>query len=444
MLEVLAACAALAFFADNKRKENEIARQRFQQEKAMNDATLAGIKDELGLKREALEIERERNQLNQTTLGALGNISEQLAVKIASDLRQHCDWAVTAITQAGLNPHGGSIIMQRSGHYQAEKIFLAREFGPLLFERCKILVEAGWRVHLFVDSGSTLIPFIDDLARRSVRAKEEPWLKEKRLELYTNNLAGALAHMEHGREIYEDPYSDLVIPMRVLAGTPLATFAAVAGPQTVKMIMEMGQGNSKDSNVKVIGVITGNWIRIRRTFPRIPVPLARGLEHKEIKQAVVDTADEIYVLAPLGKLCIDITEEEINNLLEFSSGSLDRSRQRYGDLKIDVGLSKPTKAPRVKLITTSRRSDGFVLYRLSEKLIDYLGESDREDDVHHNKVVKTMAPSEFAQSNIEDLPHLAWSFSNLDPLWELQLEQELPHSHTRTQRVRSKLFLIDR
>jgi hypothetical protein len=455
-LEVAMAVGAFAFFGINKRRENAIAQMRVNNEKALNDARIIAAEEDntfrrqsLEFERQRLEIERKRGEINTATLEVAHDLSNILGARIASELRLHCDWAAAALSQAGLAPNGRSIINQRSSHYHGEKLFLAEAFAPLLLARCRAYVENRIRVRLFIDSGSTLIPLIDQIARNSVRASKEDWIKSKLLELYTNNLAGAISFMEHGRETYEDPYSDVVLSMNILPGHPLATFAAVSGPETLKAISNMRSTATDDHHphetVKIIAVITGNWVRARRSFPRIPVPLARGLGHLDVKQSIVNVADEIFVVAPLGKLGIGIATEDFNDLMDFELDSPVKARQSYSDLRIDVPTDPHRLDPYiVKLVTTSRPNPSFVLYNQSAKLLAHMNESN--DDSKRGQdpgIITAIQTQDFASRGIRELPHLAFPFDKLDREWQAQLETELPHPHTRNERTKMRFFLID-
>jgi hypothetical protein len=123
---------------------------------------------------------------------------------------------------------------------------------------------------------------------------------------------------------------------------------------------------------------------------------------------------------------------------------VDLSQKSYLDLEIDVNTS-PKIAPRVKLVTTLRSDRSFVLFNLSERLKTHLGESavDSPNEIKE-KIWSSPSAEDFVKSRIEDMPHLMFSFINLDPQWEIQKQSELPHEHTRVDRIQKALFLIDR
>ena len=160
-----------------------------------------------------------------------------------------------------------------------------------------------------------------------------------------------------------------------------------------------------------IGVMTGNWIRLRRTKPRGPVPLARGgvsddIEsiaklgtHLKFKQTLVNKLDEIFVIAPLGKVWsgVDVDYNKVNEVFGYEEDPEDPEKKAYNEVKIDN-----ESAPKVKLVTTSRPDD-FLLHTYSNQVRNFLALSPNE----------TPNLKRFINSNIQDMNHLVFDSDRL-------------------------------
>jgi hypothetical protein len=370
-----------------------------------------------------------------------------IAAELALQLRQNTDWAADALSRARLHSGGHSLFTDRSNHYHEEKLVLADRFVPMLLARCKSLVEQGFRVIILVDAGSTLVPVLERIARDVVfcRLRSEAWVGPSTFSLYTNSLAGSLVLMEHGRLIASNPYSDMAFDAHVLPGTPLATFAAVVGSATEKALHEIGlardDAQQKDQKLRVIGLTTGNWVRIRQTSPPCPIPLARGvlplepgIGHCSFKQQLVMKSDEVYVLAPLGKIFSGVGNDEINRVMGYTKGNPDKARESYDEIKVEG-----ENTSKIKLVTTIRPPDGYLLSRSSERLLAIFGSA-----LHHVgaplKVILPSGESIAGYSNISEVPHIAFLLAKTYVHPILELEAEFPHGHTRDTEILKTLF----
>ena len=219
-------------------------------------------------------------------------------------------WAHRALEAAKLLPYKDTLFGERTQHFKEEKEELATRFTPHLIKRCEALIEEGRRhVYLLIDAGTTLYPFFRIIGQETSKLwqRGEKWLEY--LHLATNNLPGVEQLMLTGRQTQYGRYSKLAIEdCQLLPGVPLPIFASVAGEQTNEAILNLRrQALAKgDSDQPVfISLVVGNWIRIRRTTPRCPVPMARGIEHLKVKDTLIHIADEIFVISPLGKIFVN-------------------------------------------------------------------------------------------------------------------------------------------
>ncbi len=167
-----------------------------------------------------------------------------------------------------------------------------------------------------------------------------------------------------------------------------------------------------------IGITTGNWIRLRRTIPACPIPLARGSGHLSFKQTLIDNSDETYVVTPLGKIFLKNSLEDVNKALGFEHSKSTQDLKEYREVLIEN-----EKAKTVFMVSTSR-FEGRVLSTLSTYVraslgVDYVGSGD-----------------------INIPGHVLFPFDKLNANWYFQIEQEFPHAKTRIPEFYKKYFFV--
>lgn len=365
--------------------------------------------------REALQEESEN----------LRGLTSRLARTISDHMAADTRWASEAMERAKLGAFGKTLFGERVGHFYDEKEFLAEHFIELLINRCRWLIHDGKRVCVLIDSGTTLHPLFRHLGEKAVaiRQNEETWING--LTVVTNNLPGIETLMDVGRLNPNDRYSSLAIACRLLPGVPLPVYSAVTGKLAIKALNELRDEQEHEEpkgNFYFVALVTGNWIRVRRTEPACPIPLARGEGHKDFKQALVDMAAETYVVTPLGKIFTRAPLAEVNAALGFDKNHAARAKQPYEELEINA-----EKALTMKLVTTSRTANR-VLYKLSVRVQSDLGSDDRED---------------FVTASAQDVPHLYFPFDEkLPKAWHEEILTEFPHPSTRKPAIRQKYFLV--
>lgn len=383
------------------------------------------FRDSLNFQKKQLEETKQdredRREWLQRETVRITDVSELLASSIATQLKNDAGWAFEALDKAKLIPHAQTLFAARLGHFHDEKEHLADHFTPLLFKRCKRLVESGLSVCLLIDSGTTLYPFFDRLGRTSVLCYEnkEDWINK--LVIVTNNLAGIEALFQAGLVNPRHRYSSLAVACHLLPGVPLPIYSAVTGQETNDAIQRLR--DNYDKNTVIIGLTTGNWIRLRRSTPSCPVPLVRGTGHLEFKQALIDNSDEIYVVTPLGKIFVDVPPGELNKALGFSEDYPDPDKQPYKEVNISN-----EKAKYVSIVTTSR-APGRVLSELSTRVQVILNLNDQ-------------FVGQFPSVASTDMQHIAFPFDMLPDIRYLEIDTEFPHIQTRQEAFRSKFFFV--
>ncbi len=348
----------------------------------------------------------------------LGKMYKPLSELIAKDLIANSEWAVQAIEKAKLGPYSQTLFGDRSSHFREEKENIASRFVPLLLSRCKSLIEKEEKnIYLILDSGTTLLPFFTLLGKRSVQAYDNndknPWIDK--ITIITNNLPGIETLMEVGRPKHTNRYSRLAVNCHLLPGVPLPIYSAVTGEETEKALIELHK-QVKDSigdKAIFIGITTGNWIRIRKSDPRCPIPLARGEGHLKLKQELLNASDELFVIAPLGKIFANSSLKSVNRLLGLKSEDIDPEKKEYDELNID-----DNKASVVKLVTTFRR-DGRLLQNLSRYIQGQLQVDERVDE------------EKFINAKTGEIDNIVYLFDDLPKEEYLEREMEFPHLHTR-------------
>jgi hypothetical protein len=357
----------------------------------------------------------------------VSDLSSELAESVSRRLADDPHWAAAALEAAKFLPYQDTLFGERAGHFKAEKEELARVFCPHLLSRCRSIIETTDRdVYVAIDAGTTLLPFFRIIGVETVRAaqqggQEAEWLN--RFHLVTNSLPGVEELMRTGRRTQYDRYAKLAIDCELLPGAPIPLFAAVAGDQTEEAIARLRARVGGPERAVVMAVVVGNWVRIRRSSPRCPVPMARGKEHLGVKNALIRNADEVFVVSPLGKVFVGHSNAEVNQALGFAGGR-GIEREPYAEALIDDDLAR-----RVKLLSTCR-PEGRILCRHSHALEDALGAVVGED----------IDGERFAQTAIQDLPHYLVPFIHLPANPALEFEEEFPHFHTRLTHVFLDMF----
>ena len=349
---------------------------------------------------------------------------KKLAEGIASILRTEPGWAAEALGRAKIKPRGESVFLDRMGHFYDEKEALAENFTSLLIERCHLLTQSNKKVFLLIDSGTTLYPFFErlglQLARRKAQGQE--WIDK--LRIVSNNLAGIETLMNEGRINSKDPHSPLAVTCHLLPGEPLPIYSAVTGDVTNKALTSLRKREGPQA--RFIALTTGNWIRLRRSQPTCPIPLARGKGHFEFKQKLFNISDEVYVVAPLGKVFIHASNDEVNRVLGFAQDATGQEKS-YREVKI---LGK--KPAVTKLISTYRPPD-FLLTTHATRLCALL-------DIDQNEPFEILREKFRKTKEIHDIPHILFKFNELsDNLW-LQFITEFPHEHTRHEEFVRRFF----
>ncbi len=394
------------------------------QKRKMHEEDIRIKSEEYNLKK--LQFEEEKNQRRdvqnwiEAQSGIITDVAGTLSDKIAANLKKDTRWATVALEEAKLMPHTQTLFGARLQHFAGEKKYICEQFLPILLRRCRYHVNNGRQVIILIDSGTTMYYLFNKLGDETVKYHQNNDDFIKNICVVTNNLPGVGALIETGRINPKNRYSPLAIRCELLPGTPLPVYSAVLGKRTEQAINQLKSERGTDT--VVIGLVTGNWIRLRRSAPACPVPLARGDGHLEFKQVVIDSSDEVYIVSPLGKIFVGISRDEVNNALRFSDKCADPEMLSYSEVNIDED-----KAKRTKLITTHRKP-GRLLHDLSSR-IDFLLD------------VRDTGYDYLLDGKYEEIPHIVFPYDELPDTSYEQMLIEFPHSHTRRKDFMQTYFL---
>ena len=386
------------------------------------------MESDLKFRQQQQETELKRREEYKTWLdeqeSKILSVSSQIAEAVSQQLSKNVNWASDALEKANIKPAAQTLFAERWGHFRKEKEFVASNFCPLLIRRLRNLSLEKSHIYLVIDSGTTLFPFFKKIGQETVNCylNKEEWMNN--VTIVTNNLPGVDSIMKYGRIQPNNRYSSLAINCKLLPGAPLPVYSAVTGEDTTETLQNYR--NRTENDCFFVGLLTGNWIRVRRSEPPCPVPLARGKGHRGFKQAIIDACDEIYVISPLGKLFVGPGPEELNKILNYDVKSQNPDWQPYKEVTISN-----EKAKTVSLVTTSREKNR-ILSPLSERLKERLN--------FKNEIIEECVIPDLKEDN-KNHGHIIWPFDDLPKhKWE-EIETEFPHSHTRTKAFMEKFFV---
>lgn len=272
---------------------------------------------------------------------------------IYQKLKDDPSWAETALEKASLGEFSGTIFGKRIEEYKEEKKFIADRFIPILWKRIRYLIDKKkYHVYIFIDSGSTLFHLFRYIGRQITNSYDanEDWIKNRKmLTIITNNVPGITDLMRTARPHGMSPYSHVNTQCMLLPGETLPAYWAVTGKETIEAIEEYANKAKQQRPAVIISITTGNWIRVRRSAPACPNPIAFGDGHVDVKNKLIEVSNEIYVLSPLGKIFYNKPRKELIEGLELCKRDDERAAGPFEEVWID-----DQKAHNVKLVSTSR------------------------------------------------------------------------------------------
>ncbi len=232
-----------------------------------------------------------------------------------------------------------SLFDRRQAHFAPEKELLAKTVVEML--RKQIEEDENLSIILILDAGSTVFPIFRLLCRHPTFQFDRN--NASRLRIITNNLPGVSDLTKFGR-IGERRVAKTLFKCRILSGYAHSEYEASLGDQTANDLksaigeFEQAIQSQGGNRIKVVSVTTGNYVSLSEGV------LARHRNHVEIKSVMLEVGDDVYILAPLGKL-LPYTALEVNSLLDLSGeegySSSKSWTQRMGNITMVVTIRKP-------------------------------------------------------------------------------------------------------
>lgn len=309
----------------------------------------------------------------------------------------------------------------RSKHWRLEKKFLSQEFVKFIGNRIKHIRKNknNSKVAVIFDAGSTISPILNELGIQASEV-EDHWTRHNDISIHTNNLTGVLMLLSH-KDFNEkdDRHASLPFECSVLPGDVLSAYAATASVSTLSAIKEL----RKKEKIYIIAISTGNYIFLD-VNKKFIAPIARTGMHPDIKSALATCADEIYYIAPLGKVILAKDEsleqlrDRFNKKMGFSDDAKKPSQCSYKlSFECDTEVCEDPQDwyPKSILVTTTRFPGRFF--------------------TPHSSKVNSGALGTFKDHSsipLKDGPYiLSWPYKMLPRIYDEQMEIEIPHDYLR-------------
>lgn len=303
----------------------------------------------------------------QFSAGSRDQLADMLADDVTSILLQDKSWARRFIQTAHLGWSGG-ILQSRVAHYNAEKRYLATVFSNYLFRRIEHLLDRNENVYILIDAGSTNLLFCEKFWPYLRQISQKP--RKGKVTLVTNSepVADAYAEQRQNGSFADDGTR---IVCEVLGGEVQHDYAALTGPITLSNLIDCTDHQRRHG--RFIALVGANFVRLDKPRGAHIIPLVRGAGQKDVKEKYVERADEVYVIAALGKMFM-ATTKIINDTFALVGKGKQPGRV-YEDVPI-----RGAKSDRVKLVTTYRAESTSILHRHSDVILTRLGWPNPDDN----------------------------------------------------------------
>lgn len=274
---------------------------------------------------------------------------------------------------------------ERANHYRTEKAKLAKAVVTVLEQRLKYLADHKKinRVRVILDAGTTISPVFEELGWLAKKS-EGDWISK--LDIYTNNVRGLQIlfslNDKNEDDRQADRYQDIPVKCKVLPGSILSAYQAIADESTVNRVLGFNsEPDCRDDNSYVIGITTGNYVLFDHDKMEV-LPIAKIGHHPHIKAAMYHVSNEIFLIAPLGKVLRVENDEDIRTTLSnlnkdfgYKQNAANEAEKPYrlvepeilSDLEYACEDTISLWNRKTVLFTTSRK-EGAMLSHHAEKL----------------------------------------------------------------------------
>ena len=210
---------------------------------------------------------------------------------------------------------------ERLNHFSDEKKILAETLVTKTLPRVFLEIHKDNPnmacLNLILDSGTTIAPVFRYLKGYGLPSFTflENSDKKPKVRIYTNNLAGI-------REVYMvDPNFSKLSDRNftLLGGQPLSNYRATTGEDTQKALdLIWEKQKASNGEILTLGIITANCFVGGTDLKNLSI-CARGAGHLEFKESIVDNANYLILLTPLGKLLRFDNVNDLNKILPKST-----------------------------------------------------------------------------------------------------------------------------
>jgi|GEM_PF-3248978 len=355
----------------------------------------------------------------------------------------------------------------RSQHYAEEKVCIARLYIQFLKRRVIALLDDGKlnrdmkrnKIIVVLDSGTTIAQIFENLGKDAYEyidktGKDGHWTTRSDISFFTNSIRGVLCLFKYRDQTSR--YSEIPFKCHIFPGKILSPYEAIADADTVKSILSL-----KREGHYVIFVTTGNYL-IYNTNDQVITPIARAGFHPDVKAAGYTIADEVHVIAPLGKVLMNCgkvgkteriqrTLSAFNDALGYHADASDeadksyvlvspdmlKNKNAYADIGADqetliMNQTLPEWSKKTVLVTTSRESADERRFWFSKHFWKLERELDRGFD-----------PDTRAIDFQNTRPFIVYEpFDGLPLSTKLQPKIEIPHKNLRNKDILSRFFEV--
>ncbi len=323
---------------------------------------------------------------------------------------------------------------ERTSDFHDEKGAIAEILINLLEKRVTFLKERyqNKKIEIIVDAGTTFVSFFTELGYKA-STKKDYWTKD--ILFLTNNIHGLHKLCRYNRDFVikdvnesnQGIINNTPIVCKVLPGIADSPFQAIVSDETLDYLVKY-----KKDKVYRICLTTGHYVLSSVNSPQHVKTIARTEIHPRVKSAMMETSDEIYIVAPLGKVLttvdinttIDRLLEEFNTKHGYIENIKIPEREAYKFVKSNsLEERQESKSPELQyeakaVLVTTRRSNhkNNLLYNHSKYIQDNLKSFNEE------KIDKQSF----------DGPYIYSDEFNVNPNYKsMELEIEIPNKKLR-------------
>jgi hypothetical protein len=276
---------------------------------------------------------------------------------------------------------------RRRTHYAPEKMLLAKVLVHKVLPRVIREIYSQHpnmtRLHIIIDSGTTLTPVFPELVLSKIPRKENV-----EVNIYTNSMSGIEEIHKLG---YREDMEFKEENINLIGGHPLHKYRATTGETTQDFLKFLWNNPSKEQHIVTLSILTANWFLAGANLKQLSM-CARGRGHIEFKGFVSDKTDYRIFVAPLGKILRLDDVKELNHLLEsHGESNFYMSYPVTGDEQ---------KRARTYLLTTRRLSNSLSPFK---QMTSVLQDIESKNNAENYTFCKESPPFDPPETKVEEV-----------------------------------------